>query len=112
MTSEDSPSSPPTVAPASTEKSAETTYRHPDSIDTGCLVGLGVVLLLLPVFYIAAPVTVLLIVAAVSAWGLMRVTPKRLRERFGPYRIWGAWFGLLVLIELIIGLLIKFWERF
>ena len=83
--------------------------RSPDQIDFGCMVGLALILIVLPVsLYVAAPVAVLGIVAAVLAWGLMKITPQRLRTPIGTGRVWLLWFLLLVLIEIGIAAWIHF----
>ena len=84
-------------------------FRSPDSIDVGCMVGLGLILIGLPVsLYVAAPVTVLVITAAVLAWGLMRLTPKRIRNTIGYGKVWCIWFAILVVIEIVVGLYLDY----
>ena len=83
--------------------------RSPEGIDVGCMIGLALILILLPVsLYVAAPLAVLGIVAAVLAWGLMRITPQKWRDTIGYGRVWLAWFVLLILVEAAVGFWIKY----
>lgn len=75
----------------------------------GCMVGLAMALILLPVsLFMGAVLATLGIVAAVAAWGGMRLTPRKIRESWGVGRVWLAWFILLVLVEVGVAGYIKY----
>ena len=73
------------------------------------MIGLALILIFVPVsLYVAAPIAVLGIVAAGAAWGLMRVTPKSLRDKLGVYPTFWIWFALLVLLEISVAVYIHY----
>ena len=77
--------------------------------DVGCMIGLAMILIFLPVsLYVAAPIAVLGIAAAAAAWGLMRLTPKPLRTRIGVYPVFWFWFAVLILFEISVAVFIKY----
>jgi hypothetical protein len=77
--------------------------------DVGCMIGLALILILLPVsLYVAAPIAVLGIAAAAAAWGLMRATPKTLRTKMGIYTVFWFWFAVLILLEISVAVFIKY----
>ncbi len=89
----------------STPPDSTTTTTQPalpsERIDLGCMLGLAMIIILLPVsLYVAAPVAVLGIAAAICAWGLMRLTPRALRAKLGVYPTFWLWFTVMVLLEI------------
>jgi hypothetical protein len=77
--------------------------------DVGCMIGLALILIVVPVtLYVAAPMAVLGIAAAGVAWGLMRCTPKVLREKVGIYKVFWFWFIMMVLLEVSVAVFIKY----
>lgn len=105
MSEDPSPRPTPESLPALPAEEA----RSPEGIDVGCMIGLALILILMPVsLYVAAPLTVLGIVAAVLAWGLMRITPQKWRDAIGYGRVWLVWFILLILVEAAVGFWIKY----
>lgn len=77
--------------------------------DVGCMIGLALILIVVPVsLYVAAPMAVLGIAAAGVAWGLMRCTPKSLRDKVGIYKVFWFWFVMMVLLEVSVAVFIKY----
>lgn len=104
---------PPTNPPPPETPPDESKFRSPDSIDVGCMVGLALILIFLPVsLYVGAPLAVLGIAAAALAWGLMRITPRELRNAIGAGKVWTIWFIFLILLEVGIGLYLKYLGHF
>jgi hypothetical protein len=77
--------------------------------DVGCMIGLALILILVPVsLYVAAPLAVLGIAAAATAWFLMRCTPKAIRNKLGIYKVFWFWFAMLILLEISVAVYIKY----
>lgn len=87
-------------------------FRNPDEVDMGCVVGLAMALIVLPVsLFMGAVLATLGILAAVAAWGGMRLTPRKIRDSWGVGRVWLAWFIFLLLIEVGVACYIKYATR-